>query len=85
MLVMMKNKLTLDLVEFDLLAIQFCGDVWFPEFGDLGEFFGDIDFVHGIEFLAAVRFFLLRKSRKESLQETESPGRRHPGPRRAYN
>jgi antitoxin VapB len=45
-LVMMKHELALQFVELHVLAIQFGGDVGLPVFGNLGEFIGDIDFVH---------------------------------------
>ena len=46
MFVMMEDEFALDLVEFDVLAVEFGRDVGLPVFRDLGEFFGDIDLGH---------------------------------------
>src|ERR1039458_8399897 len=46
MLVMMEDELALKLTELHHLAVQFGGDVRLPVFRDLGEFVGDIDFIH---------------------------------------
>ena len=40
---MMKDKLPLQLVKLHRLAVEFGSDVGLPVFRDLGEFFGDID------------------------------------------
>ena len=46
-LVMMEDELAFDLVEFHGLSVEFGGDVGLPEFGDVRELFGDVDFGHG--------------------------------------
>ena len=45
-LVMVEDELAFDLVELDVLTVEFGGDVGLPVFRDLGEFFGDVDFGH---------------------------------------
>jgi hypothetical protein len=47
-LVVVEDEFALDLVELDVLAVEFGGDVGLPVFGDFGEFFGDVDLEHGI-------------------------------------
>ena len=47
-LVVMKDEYAFELVEFHILAVEFCSDVGLPVFGDFGEFFGDVYFWHGI-------------------------------------
>jgi hypothetical protein len=46
MLVVVEDKLAFDFVELDALAVEFGGDVGLPEFRDLGELFGNVDFGH---------------------------------------
>jgi hypothetical protein len=46
MLVMMKHELALKLYQLHLLTVKFGGDVRLPVFRDLGEFVGDVDFIH---------------------------------------
>jgi hypothetical protein len=48
MLVVVEDELTFDFVELDGLTVEFGCDVGLPVFGNLGEFFGDVDFGHGI-------------------------------------
>jgi hypothetical protein len=43
-----EDEFTLDLVELDILAVEFGGDVGLPVFGDFGELVGEVDFGHGI-------------------------------------
>ena len=43
---MMKYKLALELVELDMLAVQFRSDVGLPLFRNLCELIGNVDFVH---------------------------------------
>jgi hypothetical protein len=43
----MEDELTLNLIEFDALAVQFGGDIGLPVFGNLGELFGNVHFLHG--------------------------------------
>src|ERR1051326_26577 len=45
-LVMVEDEFSFELVELDLLAVEFGGNVGLPVFGDLGEFVGEIDFGH---------------------------------------
>jgi hypothetical protein len=45
-LVMVKDEFAFEFVELDVLAVEFGGDVGLPVFGDLGEFFGEVDLVH---------------------------------------
>jgi hypothetical protein len=58
---MVEDELAFDLVELDGLSVKFGGDVGLPVFGNLGEFFGEVDFGHGnsdeyfIELIASVR------------------------------
>ena len=44
--VVMEDELAFQLVELYVLAVEFRGDVGLPIFGDGGEFFGDVDFMH---------------------------------------
>ena len=44
--VVMEDELTLQLVQLDVLAVQFSSDVRLPVFVDLGKFLCEIDFVH---------------------------------------
>jgi hypothetical protein len=46
MIVVVEDELALDLVELDMLAVEFGGDVGLPVFGYLGELFGEVDFGH---------------------------------------
>ena len=46
MLVMMEDELAFELVELQVLAVEFGGDVRLPIFVDLREFLNDVDFVH---------------------------------------
>jgi hypothetical protein len=47
-LVVVEDKFSFKLIELDVLSIEFGGNVGFPVFRDFGEFFGDVDFVHGL-------------------------------------
>src|SRR5579863_2302477 len=44
---MVEDEFAFELVEFDALAVEFGADIGLPVFGDRGEFFGDVDFLHG--------------------------------------
>jgi hypothetical protein len=46
-LVVVEDEFTLQFVELKVLTIEFSGDVRLPVLGDLGEFLGDVDLVHG--------------------------------------
>ena len=48
MLVLVEDEFSFELVELDVLAVEFGGNVGLPVFGDFGELFGEIDFGHGI-------------------------------------
>ena len=45
-LMVMPDEFAFQLVELHQLAVEFTCDVWLPVFVDLGEFRGEIDFVH---------------------------------------
>ena len=45
-IVMVEDEGAVELDEFDLLSVEFGGDSGFVEVGDMGEFFGDVDFGH---------------------------------------
>jgi hypothetical protein len=47
-LMVMEDELAFYFVELDALAVQFGGDIGLPVFGNLGEFFGDIHFLHSV-------------------------------------
>jgi hypothetical protein len=47
-LVMVEDKFPFELVELHLLPVELGGDIRLPVFRDLGEFLGDVHFVHGI-------------------------------------
>ena len=53
LLVVMEDKFSFELVEFDLLAVEFGGNVGLPVFGDFGEFLGDVDFGHACRIIPA--------------------------------
>ncbi len=44
--VMVEDEGAVELDEFDLLSVEFGGDAGLVEVGDMGEFFGDVDFGH---------------------------------------
>jgi hypothetical protein len=44
---MVEDELSLDFVEFHVLAVEFGGDVGLPVLGDLGKLFGEVDLRHG--------------------------------------
>jgi hypothetical protein len=46
--VVVEDELALEFVELDGLAVELGSDVGLPVFGDFREFFGDVDFVHGV-------------------------------------
>ncbi|SPE28430.1 hypothetical protein SBA2_40003 [Acidobacteriia bacterium SbA2] len=46
--VVVEDEFALEFVELDRLPVQFGSDVGLPVFGNLGKFFGDVDFVHGV-------------------------------------
>src|SRR5258708_3895155 len=48
---MMKYKLSFQLVELYKLAVEFSRNVRFPVFRDLGEFFGDVDLFHNAPYI----------------------------------
>jgi len=73
MLVMVEDEFALQLVELDVLAVKFGGDVGLPVFGDPGELFSDVDLVH-----------VWSDGRKagqvaKKVAQTRSPGRCRPG------
>gem|GEM_PF-259576 len=45
--VMVPDEFTLKLDQLQVLSIQFCNDSWGPVFGELTQFFSNIDFGHG--------------------------------------
>src|SRR6185437_11385127 len=45
-LVVMKHEFALQFIELHVLAVEFRRDVGLPVFGNVGEFFGDVDLVH---------------------------------------
>src|SRR5262245_1322425 len=47
----MPNELTFQLVEFDVLSVEFASDVGLPVFRDFREFVGEVDLFHGDPFL----------------------------------
>ena len=46
--VVVEDELTLEFVELDGLAVELGSDIGLPVFGDFGELFGDVDFVHSV-------------------------------------
>src|SRR5579862_45989 len=57
--VVVEDEFAFEFIELDVLAVEFGGDVGLPVFGNLVEFFGDVDFVHGRSFFR-IRGMLLR-------------------------
>jgi hypothetical protein len=71
----MKDESALQLVEFHHLSVQLGSDIGLPEFGDLGKFFGDVDFVHDSLAVEASLDFT-RKQRPQRTQAMAGAGLR---------
>jgi hypothetical protein len=64
---MVEDEFAFELIELQVLAVELGCDVGLPVFGNLGEFFGDVDFVHGLSsgFGDSLMIQGNRKGRKE--------------------